>query len=206
MRTSTLARFGGVARTPPLPPRGGPTSCCRVRAMPRRQRRSAAARRRRRREESGELRIVHDDRSHFCCRPCRNGCINGAFLLLTQGDRAIFGVALASVAFCAGRALFDLNDVVAERRFDRRADRADRRRERVLVERRHHLALAERAEIAALVLAAGIGRILLRERREALAAPSDPLRPGSPERGSERGCDAPSPSPACRTMRVFLSK
>ena len=60
--------------------------------------------------------------------------------------------------------------MIAERRFHRRADRVRSAAENAyFIKRRNHLSATERAEFAALVLAAGIGRILLCERVELAA-------------------------------------
>ena len=64
------------------------------------------------------------------------------------------------------RARGDLDDVIAELGFHRLADFAYRQRERRLVERRHHLAVLEFAQIAALCARARVVRFGFRQRGE----------------------------------------
>ena len=68
-----------------------------------------------------------------------------------------------------GPLLDDLDDVEAELRLHQVAELAGLQRERRLVELRHHLALAEEVEVAALGLAGFVLRVLLRELREVRA-------------------------------------
>ena len=64
----------------------------------------------------------------------------------------------------------DLDDVVAERRFDELTRITRLERERGLLERRHHLPLLEVSEVAAVGCAAWILRVLFRGRREVFSS------------------------------------